>query len=528
MARSLINSAGARQRCRKLTFASFGAVTRLARTRGTVIALGAIALACVAWLAIAARASTASVSPTPVAVVTLSGQSRAIPRSFFGLSIEDKELAKYEAEEPLFDRMISHLAPLNGSRMLLRLGGRSADEVFWDTRTTGQPRWVEDLDPAWMARLVKLARGNKLRIELDLNMAVHSPKMEAAFARAAKKALGWRLVGLALGNEPDLYRHESWLEKERARSTIRSTPRHWTHHYAIDQYRDEYREYARAVLKVVPGMPLTAPELTFPSLAWPEALVNLGRLTPSSLSFHRYATATCNRAGHPPTPAAFLSNRYTKGLANTLGNDIAFAQQQRLEIRVTEMNSVTCGGRKNLAESFSTSLWAPDALFEMLRAGIDGVNWHIRPTYANAPFQFNSHGVVPLPEFYGLAVFTNMLGPHAVLQETDVQSSPQPVALKAWAVRSSRGLRMLLINKGSTDISTRLELGAGQHSAQIRRLLAPTLTSRSGVTFAGQSIGSDGSWHGHIKRITVESSASGTYSVKMPAYSAAVIDLGRI
>ncbi len=187
MARSLINSAGARQRCRKLSFASFGAVTRLARTRGTAIALGAIALACAAWLAIAAGASTASGSTTPVAVVTLTGQSRSIPRSFFGLSIEDEELAKYEAEEPLFDLMISHLAPLDGSRMLLRLGGRSADEVFWDTPTTGQPRWVRDLDPAWMDRLAKLARRNNLRVELDLNMAVHSPKMETAFATCGQK-----------------------------------------------------------------------------------------------------------------------------------------------------------------------------------------------------------------------------------------------------------------------------------------------------------------------------------------------------
>ena len=522
----MVCAAGVRQRRELAAFASFDAVTRVGRTRGTAIGVGAIALACLLWLALTARSSSAA--PRQAAVVTLTGQSQAIPHSFFGLSIEDKELAKYEAEEPFFDRMISHLAPLDGSRMLLRLGGRSADEVFWDTSTKGQPRWVEELDPAWMHELVALTHRDDLRVELDLNMAVHSPKMETAFAKAAKKGLRGRLVGFALGNEPDLYRHEPWLEKERAPSTIKSTPRRWTDHYAIDQYRDEYREYARAVLKAVPGSALTAPELTFPSVAWPSALVNLGRLSPSSLSFHRYATATCKRAGHPPTPSAFLSNRYTKGLANTLGNDIAFARQQHLDMRVTEMNSVTCGGRKHLAESFATSLWAPDALFEMLRAGVDGVNWHIRPTFANAPFQFDANGVVPLPEYYGLAVFTKMLGPHARLEQTDVQSSPQTVALKAWAVRSSRGLRVLLINKGATDMSTQLQVGVGRKAAQVRRLLAPTLTSRRGVTFAGQSIGPDARWRGRVKRIPVQPSANGSYTVRMPAYSAAVVDLGRI
>src|SRR5262249_28658997 len=159
-----------------------------------------------------------------------------------------------------------------------------------------------------------------------------------------------------------------------------------------------------------------------------------------SLSFHRYATATCKKVGsHPPTPEAFLSNRYSKGLANTLGNDIAFSHQHGLGMRVTEMNSVTCGGRKHLAESFATGLWAPDALFEMMRAGVDGVNWHIRPRFFNAPFHFDRDGVIPLPEFYGLVVFTNMLLPRSSLDQTNVQSSG-PTALKAWAVRSSRGL----------------------------------------------------------------------------------------
>ena len=39
-----------------------------------------------------------------------------------------------------------------------------------------------------------------------------------------------------------------------------------------------------------------------------------------------------------------------------------------------------------MANSFATALWAPDVLFELLNAGVDGVNWHIRPSTLNAPF----------------------------------------------------------------------------------------------------------------------------------------------
>jgi hypothetical protein len=33
-----------------------------------------------------------------------------------------------------------------------------------------------------------------------------------------------------------------------------------------------------------------------------------------------------------------------------------------------------------VSDTFATALWAPDALFELLRAGIDGVNVHVRPS----------------------------------------------------------------------------------------------------------------------------------------------------
>jgi hypothetical protein len=59
-------------------------------------------------------------------------------------------------------------------------------------------------------------------------------------------------------------------------------------------------------------------------------------------------------------------------------------------------------------------------------------------------------------------------------------------------------------------------------------LLAPKLTAESRVTFAGQSIGSDGRWHGHVKRTLVQPGDRGFYTFRMPAYSAAVIDLGKI
>ncbi len=496
----------------------FGAVVAVS------LAIALFAVVAVVWIGQGrARAQANDVS----VVITPTGESQPVPPSFFGLSVEDKQITTYENAGPLFDRMVAMLAPRDGSPMLVRLGGRSADEVTWDTPTTGDPSWVRELDPSWMHQLAALARRDHLRVELDLNLAAHAPTMAAAFARAALKALPrGNLAGLAIGNEPDLYRTESWLEKERIASTLASTPRHWTDHYGPKSYLKQYRQYARAVLRAIPGIPLIAPELTYPSVQWPSELIGLGRLAPSAISFHRYATATCKKVdSHPPTPSAFLSNRYSRGLANTLGRDVAFAHAHARELRVTEMNSVTCGGRKHLAESFATALWAPDALFEMMRAGVDGVNWHIRPNLPNAPFHFGATGLEPLPEMYGLAVFARMLGAQPRLEQLALQG-PAGVRLKAWAVRSSDGLKILLINKGSTDLVTHLAVGPGRQEAEISRLQAPTLASESGVTFGGQSIGPNGRWHGQLNRIAV-AEQNNAYRVRMPAYSAAVVDVGR-
>lgn len=481
---------------------------------------------CIACLT-GTAASASGGSPTSVAAdIGLTGQSQRIPGGFFGLSVEDSEVTKYESTGVLFDRMLSIMRPPDGSRMILRLGGRSSDEVYWQAPTTNAPRYVLALDQAWFDDLAKLARRDRLKLEFDLNMAVHSPRMAASFAKAAMASVGPRhLAGFGMGNEPDLYRLEPWLEKEHIPSTLSSTPRHWTAGYTPEKYVQEYLQYRRAVRRAVPGTALTAPELTYPSRLWPTQLLDLGHRAPQAISFHRYATATCKRVNlHAPGVYAFLRDRYAGGLAKTLGGVASLTAQRGVPLRVTEMNSVTCGGRKQLAESFATALWAPDALFEMMRIGVAGINWHIRPKLPNAPFHLGPSGIEPLPEVYGLAVFAQMLGPHARLEETSVTSTLGH-ELKAWAVSSKNGLRLLILNKSGKLVKARMQVGSARRAALVSRLLAPSVAAESGVTFAGQSIGPDGRWHGRSQAFSLQPSGS-AYDLRLAPYSAALVDFG--
>jgi hypothetical protein len=487
----------------------------------------ALAGACAVVIATTALAPGAADARGHASIVDVgvSATGRPVSSDFFGLSVEYTELADYESEGRAFDRMLSVMRPQDGRPLLFRLGGTTADEVYWNTPAP-RPSFVSDLDPAWMNALGALARRDRLRVELTLNLAVHSPTMAVDFAQAAQNALpGHALAGLAIGNEPDLYKRQPRYQQERIPSTLPSTPTDWTDHYSPASYRSDYSTYASALHSAFPSVPLIAPELTFPSLTWPQELLNLGRLAPQILSFHRYAAATCTRGQREraPTPVSFLSDRYSTGLAHSLNNDIAFAHSHGLQLRVSEINSVSCSRPGGVASSFSTALWALDTLFELMRAGVDGVNWHIRPDLPNSPFHVTATGVQALPELYALNVFGRMLGPRPRLVPTTV-SPASSATLKAWALRSAAGLHVLLLNEGARPVRAIVAVPGARGPMLLSRLLAPGIAARAGITFAGQSIGSEGEWQRRF-RLTKLHLNHGRLVVEVPPYSAA---LGRL
>lgn len=456
---------------------------------------------------------------------TVTGADRPIPRSFLGLSIEYNELRAYEREGSLFDRVVSMIRPEDGARMLLRIGGKSADHVYWQATRAPRPRWVSRIGAGWLSRLCAVVARDHLRVILDLNLAVHSPSLEARFVTAARRALpGGSLAGLEVGNEPDLYAHEPSLEKQRIPGT--DVGPGWTRDYSAADYRRDYGSYARTLTATSPGIALGGPETISSDSQWLAAVEGLGRLDPSVITAHRYASSSCwpSTARWYPTIATMLSEKASSGLAASVGEAVAFAHAHRQALRVSELNSISCGGNAGVANSFATALWAPDALFAMVRAGVDGVNWHIRPSTLNAPFLAHVDSIQALPELYGLAAFAQMTRPGAQLLRASLSASPG-LDVTGWAVRVPGGTRVLLINKGPRAASVTVSTGMVGH-AFLKRLTAPGVGSTAGVTFGGQSIGADGRWHGRLHSPTVAVS-NGSSHVDLPGASAAMLSVWR-
>jgi hypothetical protein len=464
-------------------------------------------------------------TPTPIpAEVTLVPRAPAqnVPASFLGLSTEYWALPIWEREDTVLVRVLSDLREPGTGPMVLRIGGDSADETLWQPRMRKIPEWVIELTPAWLRETSQLVRRSGIRVLLDLNLLTASPQIAAEWARAAQSALPQgSITGLEIGNEPDLYDRQYWLQVTAGSRTI--LPLQLT---AADYARD-FLAYARALSAAAPGVPLLGPAVAHPkwSANWIATLLARPHPGLRAVSAHEYPYSACAAPGESdyPTIGKLLSERATAGVARSVQHAVELAHRAGLAFRLTELNSVTCGGLPGVSDTFATALWAPDALFELMHAGVDSAYVHVRPRTINAAFALGRRGLEARPLLYGLAMFSRTLGADARLLPVRVHTR-WPAHLKAWAVQV-RGprLHVLLINKGSRAVSASLRL-PGSGRAAVQRLLARSAAARTGETLDGQWLGRDGLWHGTRATGTIAGGAHG-YRLTVPGYSAALLSM---
>ncbi|MHB8659057.1 MAG: glycosyl hydrolase family 79 C-terminal domain-containing protein [Solirubrobacteraceae bacterium] len=446
-----------------------------------------------------------------------------IPNPFLGLSTEYWTLPVWERHLSIVERVLAQLHAFGSGPLLLRVGGDSADHAFWEPPGREAPEWAFEVTPGWLAGTRDLIAQTGTQVILDLNLVTATPAIGAQWARAARAALPrGSIAGLEVGNEPDIYSRLSWLAALTGihRGQLPSE-------ISADGYARSFVAYARALARAAPGVPMLGPALADPELnvGWISILLARARSHLGAITAHRYPYSACAAAGTPgyPTVQRILSAEASAGLAGSVRPAVGLARRAGLPFRLTEMNSVTCGGRPGVSDTFATALWAPDALFELVRAGVSSADIHVRARAINAAFAFDRAGLVAHPLLYGLVAFTRMLGPQSRLVPVAVRA-PAVLALKVWAVSSARDrLRVLLIDKGGRAVRVLLRLAA-RGTATVQRLLAPSVTADSGVTLAGQWLGAGGRWRGRAVLTRVARHA-GSYPIALPRHSAAIVSL---
>jgi Glycosyl hydrolase family 79 C-terminal beta domain/Glycosyl hydrolase family 30 beta sandwich domain len=453
---------------------------------------------------------------------------RTISAGFLGLSLEYPAVPDYAGSDPgavnpVFLQLIRNLSPNQAPN--LRIGGDSTDWTWWPVGGVRKPLGVRySLSRNWVKVTAALARELRARLILGINLELNSATDAAAEAGTLVSGIGRASIdGLEPGNEPELYGSFSFYRLPNGR--------HVTGRHTGYGFSDYLRDFSR-ITGSLPKLPVAGPATGGPH--WIPELPNFLAAEPRVrvATLHKYPLQTCFiTPAQPqyPTIAHLLSPAASQGLADSVAPFAGVAHARHAALRIDEMNSVSCGDAPGVSNAFISSLWVLDAVFQMARVGVDGVNIH---TYPGAPYELFSftrrHGGwrgLVAPEYYGLEMFAQAAPPGSRLLRT----SGSLGNVRAWATRAPDGaVHVVLINEYTAQSRTvTVRIPGARGSATLERLRGKGISATTGVTLGGQTYGTatrTGTLAGH-STVTSVGRKNGAYVVKLPRASAAMLTL---
>jgi hypothetical protein len=422
-------------------------------------------------------ALAASAPRTRQAAATLTGSvdvrhpGAPVPREFLGLSFELSSLAQIASYADRGDlrSLLRSVGP-----GVLRFGGASADtRVAWTDERTPRPAWASAvLEASDLRKLRRLAEQSGWRVLLTVGLAHFDPQAAAREAAAAKAALGPWLAGIEVGNEPDAY----------ARHGFRTLP--WS--YA--QYDAQLRIYRRAITALAPGIPLAGPGVSGSSVFARWGPREAASQDPSLLTGHHYPLG-CHDA-QTPTIARLLSGRTRQLEDASLARYMAVSRASAIGLRLDEANTVSCGGRAGVSNTFASALWAVDYIAQAMTSGATGINLQgnpgncrgYSPVCAPTPVRLSDGALSAQPEWFALLLSRALIGDRPLRVRTASQPGANLVTTALLAPDGS--LRLVIVDgepAGSRRATLRLRVGRGFHSGAVMALTAPALRAESGI-----------------------------------------------
>jgi len=497
----------------------------MSRARSLLVSVAVgLGLASIAQPSPARIARPNPAATAPVVAVRGPAASRPIPPGFLGLSLEYFAIPYYAGTnpnniDPVFVQLVRNLA--GGQPPDIRIGGDTTDRTWWPVAGTPTPAGVnQTLTPGWIETAKALALTLGAKYTLGINLEADSATVAAAEADHLLAGLGSGAAeALELGNEPELYGTFTW-----GRSRRPGRP----HDYDYAAFSRDFTKIARAL----PNVPLAGP-----AAGGPRWFADVGRFLTAHrdvrvATLHRYPLQLCYRTQDQPdypTISHLMSPGASRGLADSVAGAVRASHARHTPLRIDEMNTLGCGVDRAVGESFASALWSVDALFNMARVGVDGVNISTFPGATWELFKFSQVDgrwrAEVEPQYYGLELFAEAAPPGSrLLSVSPTRAAP----LEAWATRApDQTIRVVLINEGSTShiIRVRPPAGTVSNTGTLEMLTAPSLTARTGVTLGGQSFGTattTGLLSGRPATSAV-TPQQGDYAIRVPAASAAML-----
>jgi hypothetical protein len=445
--------------------------------------------------------------------VTIDGKRKGVrmPSSFTGLSFETGRLSPGGFFTAANTSLIAFLTTLSPSG-ILRIGGNSSDFSHWapDKGAVQPPPQGTPVDqfvvaPQKQSRITTAeiddlaAFSKKLgwKVIYGLNLTTGSPAEGADEALYVVNALGSQLVAIQIGNEPDL-------------NHLGMRPAGWN----FDIYFDQWSSMANAVRQRAPAVTFAGPD-TAGMGKWVPELAAKAANQLVMLTTHNYP------GGSSLAPNATIDNLLRPKPASVERLEkVAFAAKQaRIPVRMSECNSFSHGGKAGVSDTLAAALWAAEYMLVVAGSGFAGVNFHTGQSPYSA-IHLNSDGnLVARPLFYGMLFAQQFAG--AQFCQSDFSQSGTNSSVFA-ATKGNRTL-IALFNKDKSPVSFQVNSGHQGKSGRVWRLAGPDVAATSGVTLAGSTVGSDGSFRPTDNETVT--AADGKFTVSLPPYSAALITI---
>lgn len=442
-------------------------------------------------------------SPIPVTVIIdqhLTGNT--IPHIFQGLSYETGLLTDDPGYLNENNAVLVQLLK-NLGKGVLRIGGNSSDEIDWGGDDAGTDTLQRKLTKADIGRLAGFAKAINWPVLFGLNLANNNPSAAAEEAAYVHNRLQGNFYAFQTGNEPDFFCNN----------------RHRQPTYKYHDYQREWDKYYAAVKGQSQGAAFAGPDVTPFDLRW------LGDFTKNAhqkvvlLDGHYYNNGP---ASNPAISIADVLKPNNKMTAYLQGMS-AIASSHSLPYRISEVNSIWGQGKPGVSNVFASALWALDFMWSVAENNGQGVNFHgggIRFVYT--PINTANGITTARPVYYAMLAFKHgAIGGKIIAPQVINPNENDNYGVHS-CVNADRSTSVTLINKEvSKDFLFTIQMSKGAANIEVARLTAPSITSATGVTFAGSTVNDDGSFSPDIsERYNI---TQNTFTVTVPAGSAAVV-----
>ena len=439
-----------------------------------------------------------------------------VPVDFMGLSYESGQLAYpdyFSSQNTALIEIFRRLSPAG----VLRLGGNLSEFTVWSESEPATPPEAGGLvgpdpghreprtftiTPLSIRNLQGFLNATGWRCIYGLNLGGGTPEQALAEGSFVAKTLGPQLMCVQFGNEPDLFKHRDQGNKP------------WTY----NEFLARWKMFRAAFHEKLPEVAVAGPD-TASNQKWVKQFTEDVPKEIVLVTSHYYPE------GPPADPRMNIDlllhpgERFDYSCREALDS----AKAAGLPFRMAEGNSCYNAGKPGVSDTFASALWAGDFCLQMAAMGCVGVNLHGGANGFYSPIVGSiGSGFEVRPEFYGLMLAQQFAG--RTLHRTTLEAQGANLTAYAAGGDGAQGL-VAVFNKDARNVEVTLtEASGGFKWATVERLEAPAIDSKLGVTFEGAAVGSDGQFHARAgERLR---SHSGKLSVRVPAYSAALIRLG--